>query len=464
MSLKKVLFCLPWLLFVACSSTSTFYITSVKSHSVSIAWEDSLFENEPREEGELRSDGEPLSYLVSYILEGISTASNEVETEKNSHTFEGLMADRIYTFQVRAKYANGSYSYYHKSTLTRTKPEDGESTTKQSVSDAPPETVKIHGFIADYKTSQPINIVNVRPSTGSSTTSARGSYSLMVAYGKEISLTFAHNDYIAHTKKVTATEDTLLDVKLVPKGQGLGVIEGFVTNQNGYPIDGATVRIEANTITTDATGWYSVAGVGVGAQTINVSKGGGSYQIYSKEVVIDENAVTTHHPKLAQDGASTVAENTTTTQASNVQTGDTYLDPNTDLMWQNQPLRFSDKKAFDSYQESQRVLTWSNAKQYCEDLVLNGFDNWQLPDSYELLTLRTGTKNKSEKGYEYYIIEEMLPSMPPLNGINAFAHFWSSKNEERDSLNGWGVDFSMGQEVLSFKGSFAYVLCKRDTF
>ena len=161
------------------------------------------------------------------------------------------------------------------------------------------KTITVHGTILDHQ-GEPVNIVSVRPSHGASVTSARGSYSIILPYGGEVSLTFSHNDYITTTKKIKATKDQLLDIRLIPQGKGLGVVEGFVTNQNGIPIVSAIVRIESNTVTTDDTGWYFVAGVSSGNQTINVSKGCGQYAIYSKEIFIKDIAVTTHLPILTQ--------------------------------------------------------------------------------------------------------------------------------------------------------------------
>ena len=62
--------------------------------------------------------------------------------------------------------------------------------------------------------------------------------------------------------------------------------------------------------------------------------------------------------------------------ANLLQSHDIFIDSTTGLMWQN---KASDSEEYD--------LDWENAKQYCNDLVLAGYDDWRLPDIKELISI-----------------------------------------------------------------------------
>ena len=279
-------------LLVACGGSSLIQKITATDNSITIGWDGSSFGDNIAE------------YQLAYSTNQKGW-SDTIATKEVTHTFASLLPDTGYYFLVQAKFSDGTYSQEEISAPFSTK-EAGENNSAIDQPTTPnptqsTEPIQVHGSITDYVTGKPINIVSVRPSNGSSVSSARGSYNIILPHSNEVSLSFSHEDYIGVTKKINATKDQLLDVQLVPSGKGLGIVEGFVTNQNDFPVSEATVRIEAHTIQTDATGWYSIAGVTSGTQVINVSKGGGQYKIYSKEVFIKESAVTTHHPVLGQE-------------------------------------------------------------------------------------------------------------------------------------------------------------------
>jgi len=56
------------------------------------------------------------------------------------------------------------------------------------------------------------------------------------------------------------------------------------------------------------------------------------------------------------------------------------VDKNTNLMWQ------------DNIDTEYVKKTWEDAKQYCEDLELDGYDDWFLPTVEQLLTITDKSK------------------------------------------------------------------------
>jgi hypothetical protein len=101
-----------------------------------------------------------------------------------------------------------------------------------------------------------------------------------------------------------------------------------------------------------------------------------------------------------------------------------WEDPTTKLIWQNQPYTADEKKAYDYKRGFEKVGNWQRAKKYCQNLYLDGFDDWRLPTYRELLSI-VDTQNKSKNGYSYYIKQPFIDNMPPVDGKRNFAWFWS---------------------------------------
>lgn len=131
-----------------------------------------------------------------------------------------------------------------------------------------------------------------------------------------------------------------------------------------------------------------------------------------------------------------------------------YTDPDTGLMWQDEPYTDQEKKAYDEYTQYGKTRDWSGARNYCADLVWAGYSDWRLPDKEELRSLLTSSKHDG-----YYIKPALVEGMPPLTGKNKYAPFWSSTT--RDTSFAWYVHFDVGIDHWVSKSGEMYVRCVR---
>jgi len=120
-----------------------------------------------------------------------------------------------------------------------------------------------------------------------------------------------------------------------------------------------------------------------------------------------------------------------------------WTDKNTNLMWQI----LIDKK----------VYNWQNAKRYCSNLSLSGYDDWRLPTIKELKTILTKESYKNPKSWsgETYIKKPLLKSM---NMEDQW--FWSST--KYNSSGAWVVDFVGGGDDYGGVSYAYYVRCVRE--
>ena len=131
------------------------------------------------------------------------------------------------------------------------------------------------------------------------------------------------------------------------------------------------------------------------------------------------------------------------------------------LMYQNQPFT--------------KEYTWQEAKKYCSNLTLGGYNNWRLPTRAELMKLgnielynwdnydnwkKWFDKNKhrrltGSKGKKRFVRQEFLENMQTAN----FPWFWTS--EEKDSSSAWVAFFHVGDDLWFKHSVTGYALCVR---
>jgi|GEM_PF-3099772 hypothetical protein len=91
----------------------------------------------------------------------------------------------------------------------------------------------------------------------------------------------------------------------------------------------------------------------------------------------------------------------------------------------------------------QGTMNWVEAKQACDNLVLNGYDDWQLPSPKELSSLYYLLNSKNIGGFQRQYV---------YNGYPAFSFYWSSS--ENDYSNAWAMQFD-GQDMNAYNGEAA---------
>jgi len=94
------------------------------------------------------------------------------------------------------------------------------------------------------------------------------------------------------------------------------------------------------------------------------------------------------------------------------------------------------------------TMEWQEAIEYCEDLVLGGYDDWRLPNINELKTIIDRSRYN--------------PTI-----VSAFEHtgsrgYWSSTTDENGHEGAWFVFFYNGDVYYGSKDVNYYVRCVRD--
>jgi hypothetical protein len=103
-----------------------------------------------------------------------------------------------------------------------------------------------------------------------------------------------------------------------------------------------------------------------------------------------------------------------------------------------------------------------DAKKYCDNLSLAGYDDWQLPTYEELKKLVTQSQNTNLKGYHYNVDSRFVEHMPrPSNGKYNIVFFWTSTEFSKDSEGTWMVNFGNGSDSWGFDMLEGYTLCVR---
>jgi len=111
-------------------------------------------------------------------------------------------------------------------------------------------------------------------------------------------------------------------------------------------------------------------------------------------------------------------------------------DEKTALMWQDVP------------QNKGAVLTWQEAKEYCEALGQEGYDDWWLPSESELATivnLERPEGRRIKTGFTYY----------------RGSPYWTSSTYAWNAPHAWVVDFGSGSSYTLEKSQRCFVRCVR---
>lgn len=104
------------------------------------------------------------------------------------------------------------------------------------------------------------------------------------------------------------------------------------------------------------------------------------------------------------------------------------LDTKTNIMWQ------------DNQQTKTITKTWHDAADYCKNLSLGGFEDWQLPDKENLA----------------YLYKEKKKLINVADNI-----YWSSSSYSSYDSYSWGVYFSHGKQIGNSKTDSNYIRCIR---
>jgi hypothetical protein len=139
-----------------------------------------------------------------------------------------------------------------------------------------------------------------------------------------------------------------------------------------------------------------------------------------------------------------------------------WRDPDTNLMWENTPFTKADKIAFDKNHfefgnntNSEHLMNWHQAIQYCESLELSGYSDWRLPTIKELKTLLTDSKNDW-----LYIKKPMLKNTLILKGKYYF-FIWSKDIANGDSSYSWILNFNDRDVYYGYRSGNDFVRCVR---
>lgn len=95
------------------------------------------------------------------------------------------------------------------------------------------------------------------------------------------------------------------------------------------------------------------------------------------------------------------------------------------------------------------ILTWEEAKENCETLYYEGFDDWWLPSESELSTLVDASRPEGRKikaGFIYY---------------KQNAVYWTSSTYAWNAPHAWVIDFGNGASYSLPKEERHFVRCMR---
>jgi hypothetical protein len=114
----------------------------------------------------------------------------------------------------------------------------------------------------------------------------------------------------------------------------------------------------------------------------------------------------------------------------------TVKDPTTGLLWQRIV--------------PDPTMIWSEAKAYCQGLVLDGLRGWRVPSTIELLSIVDPTRADPS------IDPVAFPCTPWM-----MTSFWASTPDATTAGNAWYVDFGIGDSLTATTASSIRVRCVR---
>ncbi len=119
-------------------------------------------------------------------------------------------------------------------------------------------------------------------------------------------------------------------------------------------------------------------------------------------------------------------------EADFVKNSNIIYDKNTNLQWQ---YKIDSKK------------TWQSAIDYCENLVIDDYDDWRLPNKKELASIVDFTKYN--------------PALDKAFDSISSEAFWTSTTYANELSWAWVINFYSGVESFSGKNGYQYVRCVR---
>ena len=92
-------------------------------------------------------------------------------------------------------------------------------------------------------------------------------------------------------------------------------------------------------------------------------------------------------------------------------------------------------------------MNWQKAKRYSQDLTLDGYSDWRLPNMEELYYLGDVSKSKPAINSRYFNVKN--------------SYYWSFTTCKWASSSAWVVGFEYGGDSNYGKSDDNYVLCVR---
>ena len=142
-----------------------------------------------------------------------------------------------------------------------------------------------------------------------------------------------------------------------------------------------------------------------------------------------------------------------------------WSDPETYLMWE---IKTEDNVMHE--------YSWEEAEEYCDNLELDGYDDWWVPSTSQLKTLSNiplfGEYNdnwedwflehEDEKNGGYFVKEVFQYNMGTEGDYWAFSDYAVGAKTTEDQA--WFVDFEAGYDDWTYSTSHHYVRCVRSSY